>query len=92
LPNDVALRLERLASHLMTQDGVLIIHAQRFRTQDMNRSDARARLVDMIRQAAVVPKKRRPTKPGKAAVERRLDGKMRRASVKQQRRARPDTD
>ena len=59
LPNDVALRLMRLAGSRLTKDGVLIITAQSHRTQERNRQDARDRLIELIRQAAVVPVKRR---------------------------------
>ena len=76
----------------MTLDGVLVIDAQRFRSQDRNRADARDRLVEMIRAATHVPKPRRPTKPGKAAKERRHEGKQRRATVKKLRRNKPDFD
>ncbi len=82
LPGDVRARLERLAGHQLTKDGVLVLTAQRHRTQDMNRRDARARLLDLIRRAAVAPKKRRPTKPSKVAKQRRLEGKVRRGAIK----------
>ena len=73
LPNDVALRLMRLAGSRLTKDGVIVITAQSHRTQERNRQDARDRLIELIRQAAVVPVKRRPTKPTKASREKRLD-------------------
>ena len=82
LANSVAIRLIRLAGHRMTKDGVLVIRADRHRTQEMNRSDARDRLVELIRKAAIPPKPRIKTKPTKAAKERRIDGKKRRSSVK----------
>ena len=63
LPHDVRLRLERLAGQRLTKDGVLVITAQRHRTQERNRQDALDRLIELIRRAAVVPKRRRPTKP-----------------------------
>ncbi|MPZ37041.1 MAG: aminoacyl-tRNA hydrolase [Rhizobiales bacterium] len=85
LPNDVALRLMRLAGSRLTKEGVLVITAQRHRTQERNRQDARDRLVEMIRQAAVVPAKRRPTKPSKAAKAKRLEGKKQRAKIKNMR-------
>ena len=66
LPNDVALRLMRLAGKRLTKDGVIVIIAQQHRTQERNRADARERLFDMIRQAAVRPVPRRPTKVPKA--------------------------
>jgi len=63
-------------------DGVIVIKAQRYRTQEQNRADALERLVELIRQAAVVEKKRRPTKPTRASQRRRLDGKARRGAIK----------
>jgi ribosome-associated protein len=92
LPPDVKARLIRLAGQRMTNDGVLVIDAQRFRSQDRNRADARERLVELIRAATHVPKPRRPTKPGKAAKERRHEGKQRRAKVKKMRGGKPDFD
>jgi ribosome-associated protein len=92
LPPDVKTRLIRIAGSRMTLDGVLVIDAQRYRSQDRNRADARDRLVEMIRAATHVPKRRRPTKPGKAAKERRHEGKQRRATVKKLRRNKPDFD
>src|ERR1700691_3468922 len=82
LPGDVAARLERLAGTRLTRDGVLVIIAQRHRTQARNRDDARDRLVDLIRRAAIAPIKRRPTKPTKASRERRIEGKKRRGGIK----------
>jgi len=86
---DVRLRLERLAGRRMTQAGVLVITAQRHRTQERNRQDARDRLVELIRRAAVAPIPRRATKPGKAARERRLQSKKHRSTVKGWRREKP---
>lgn len=85
LPADVRARLERIAGHQLTKDGVLVITAQRHRTQEMNRRDALARLLELIRRAAVVPKTRRPTKPSKGAKQRRLEGKVRRGAIKKMR-------
>jgi ribosome-associated protein len=92
LPPDVRARLVRLAGSRLTQDGVLVIMAQRHRTQERNREDARERLTDLIRQAAVRPKPRRPTRPTLASRERRIEGKKRRAGVKRLRGARPSFD
>ncbi len=78
-------RLHRLAGRRMTADGVLIIAAQRFRTREMNRRDARARLAALIRQAAQPPPPRRKTKPTAATLRRRLDAKRRRATTKRRR-------
>jgi ribosome-associated protein len=82
LPDDVRARLERLAGSRLTGEGVLIIIAQRHRTQERNREDARERLIDLIRRAAVPPTPRRPTKPTLASKRRRLDSKARRSRVK----------
>jgi ribosome-associated protein len=92
LPPDVRARLERLAGARLTRDGVLVIIAQRHRTQARNREDALERLLELIRQAAVAPVKRRPTRPTKASRERRIESKKRRSGVKQQRRSRPSFD
>src|SRR5437899_7257985 len=69
LPGDVRARLERLAGRRLTREGVLIITAQRHRTQERNREDARERLIELIRQAAVQPVRRRPTRPTRASRE-----------------------
>jgi ribosome-associated protein len=92
LPDDVRARLERLAGSRLTRDGVLVIAAQRHRTQTRNRDDALERLVALIREAAVAPLKRRPTRPTKASRERRIEGKKRRAGIKRLRHARPSFD
>jgi ribosome-associated protein len=89
LPGDVRERLLRLAGRRVTRDGVLVITAQRYRTQERNRQDARERLVALIRRAAAPPALRRPTKPSAAAKRRRLDDKTRRAAVKELRRKAP---
>jgi ribosome-associated protein len=86
LPDAVRQRLERLAGRRLTRDGVLVITAQRHRTQGRNREDALARLVDLIQRAAVPPVPRRPTKPSKAEKRRRLEGKVRRGVTKRLRR------
>ena len=83
-------RLAVLAGRRMNRDGVIVISAQRFRTRERNRADARARLVDLITRAAEVPKKRRPTRPSAASRERRLAGKAERARTKRLRQAKPD--
>ncbi len=92
LPEDVRARLERLAGSRMTDDGVLVIRAERFRTQEMNREDARARLVELVKKALYVPKRRVPTKPSRAAKARRVDTKVKRGNVKKLRRDRPSFD
>jgi ribosome-associated protein len=92
LPSEVRARLERLAGARLTRDGVLVIIAQRHRTQARNRDDARERLLDLIRQAAVAPIKRRPTRPTKASRERRIEGKKRRSGIKRLRGGKPGLD
>jgi ribosome-associated protein len=86
LPDDVKRRLTTLAGSRITEDGVLQIDSRAHRTQAQNREAARDRLVELIRQALVRPKKRRATRPGKAAKEKRLATKKRRGEVKSLRR------
>jgi ribosome-associated protein len=88
----VAARLEHLAGTRLTREGVLVIMAQRHRTQARNRDDARDRLIDLIRRAAIAPIRRRPTKPTKASRERRIEGKKRRGGIKHLRQAKPSFD
>ena len=87
LPEDVRERLTRLAGKRITREGLLIIDARRFRTQEQNRQDAIDRLVALIRQAAQKPKIRKKTKPTLASQERRLENKRRRSKIKLLRRA-----
>jgi ribosome-associated protein len=82
LPAEVRARLEELAGARMTREGVLVIAAQRHRTQARNRHDALERLVDLVRRAAIEPRPRRPTRPTAAARERRIEVKKRRAGIK----------
>lgn len=82
LSDRVRARLERLAGTKLTRDGVIVITASRHRTQEANRRDARDRLADLIRQAAVTPKYRVATRPGTAAKRRRVDAKTQRGRVK----------
>ena len=89
LPADVAARLERLAGSRLTQDGVIVITARRFASQERNRADAIERLRTLIGRAAVAPAKRRKTRPSRAAREQRLAAKSRRSAVKAT-RARPE--
>jgi ribosome-associated protein len=91
LPSEVRARLERLAGSRLSRDGVLVITAQRHRTQGRNRQDALDRLIDLIRRAAIEPRRRRPTKPTRASRQRRVEAKKHRAGLKQ-RRARPAFD
>jgi ribosome-associated protein len=90
LPDDVKARLARLAGRRLTQDGILVISAQRFRTQERNREDALSRLVELIRLATERPKPRRPTRPTLASKKRRLESKAKRSEVKRGRGGRPD--
>jgi ribosome-associated protein len=92
LTEAVRARLARLAGRRMTDDGVLVIRAERHRTQERNREDARARLADLVREALHVPKKRIATKPSRAAKARRVDTKVKRGSVKKLRQSRPSFD
>jgi ribosome-associated protein len=92
LPSPVRERAARLAGRRLTQDGVVVIAARRFRTQERNRQDALERLVALIRRAALPPAPRRPTKPTLAARRRRLAAKSRRAALKAQRRPERDDD
>ena len=93
LPEPVRERLERLAGHRLTKDGVVVITAQRHRTQDRNREDALARLLDLLRRAAEPPPPpRRPTRPTAGARRRRLEAKGRRGVVKALRGPKPDDD
>jgi len=93
LPNDVAIRAQKLAGKRLTNDGVIIIVAQRFRTQERNRSDALERLVALLREAAEPPPPpRRPTRPSRAAKARRMESKAKRSTVKSLRGSRPSDD
>ncbi len=92
LSEDVRARLKKLAGKRLTQDGVLIITAQRHRTQERNRQDALERLVELIRRAAAPPVPRRPTRPTVASKRRRLDAKNRRSGIKSLRSGKPSLD
>ena len=90
LPEVYRARLLALRDHRITQDGVIIIKAQEHRSQEQNRSDVLKRLRELIRRVLVTPRKRKPTKPGKAAKERRLAGKTHRSQTKAERSRWPD--
>ena len=92
LPEAVRQRAERLAGRRLTRDGVIVITARRFRTQERNRRDGLDRLVKLLRRAATSPEPRRRTVPSAAARERRLRQKARRAALKEERRAAPDAE
>ena len=88
----VKARLTRLAGRRLTLDGVIIIQADQFRTQEMNRSDARKRLTELIAEALIAPKPRIKTRPSRASKERRIKAKSVRSNVKKLRRAGHDDD
>ena len=92
LPNDVRARLERLAGRRLTREGVIVIIAQRHRTQERNRQDALDRLVELIQAAAVAPIPRRKTKPTRGSRERRLETKKHRSSIKGLRKNKPSME
>ncbi len=92
LPNDVAIRLMRLAGKRLTKEGVIVIVAQAHRDQTRNRADARERLFDLIRQAAVRPVPRRATKVPKAQKRKRIEGKKHRGHIKSLRGGKPSLD
>ena len=92
LPDPVRARLIALAGHRLTHDGVLIIEAERFRSQRRNRDDALERLIELIREACEVDKPRRPTRPTLASKKRRLDSKQRRSEAKKLRAVKPGMD
>jgi ribosome-associated protein len=85
LPADAAMRLARLAGSRMTKDGVIVIQAHRFRSQERNRADAIERLTELLSEAMVRPTPRRPTKPTYGSKQRRLEGKKRRSDIKSRR-------
>lgn len=92
LPDPVRERLITLAGHRLTQDGVLILSAERYRSQRRNRDDALARLIELIREACEMDKPRRPTRPTLASKKRRLESKQRRSETKKLRTVKPGTD
>ncbi len=89
LPNDVAIRLMKIAGKRLTKDGVIVIAAQQHRQQERNRADARERLFEMIREAAIPPVPRRATKVPRSEKKKRLEGKKRRSEIKGLRQRRP---
>lgn len=91
LTEPVRARLMKLAGSRLTLDGVILISAVRFRTQERNRADAMARLQDMVDKASIAPTYRVPTRPTRASKERRLDGKAKRSTIKSG-RGRPGSD
>lgn len=85
LPEEIKARLRRLPDRRISGDGVIVIKAQRFRSQDRNREDALARLAALLDKALQVPRKRVPTRPGRQAKEKRLEDKARRGRLKRAR-------
>ncbi len=92
LSEDVRLRLVKLAGSRATAEGVIVIEAKRFRTQEANRKDALERLIALIRKASEIPVPRRPTRPSRAAGERRIDAKKRRGRIKMLRKEPREND
>lgn len=92
LSGDVKTRLIRLAGRRITQDGVLILDARQFRTQERNREDVTERLKELIRKAAEMPKPRKKTKPSHASQEKRIESKKQRSRTKQMRKTSPVRD
>ncbi|HEY0663740.1 MAG TPA: alternative ribosome rescue aminoacyl-tRNA hydrolase ArfB [Thiobacillaceae bacterium] len=92
LPEEVRARMMALAGRRLTHDGVLIIEAERYRSQRRNRDDALERLLALIREACEVDPPRRPTRPTRASQKRRLDSKQRHGQIKKLRGAKPGTD
>jgi ribosome-associated protein len=90
LPDPVRLRLIALSGSRLTKEGVLILVGRQYRDQNRNRIDVRERLAELIREAAIIPKTRRPTKPTRASKERRIEGKKNRANIKKNRSKRFD--
>ena len=92
LPDDLRARAEQLAGRRLTKQGVLVITAARFRSQEQNRADALARLTALLKKAARPPATRKPTRPSAGAKQRRLAAKTRRGALKKLRGARPDEE
>ena len=92
LPDDAMLRLAKLAGRLLTQDQVLVIQAQSFRSQERNRSNALERLVDLLRKSLIRPKPRRATKPTYSSTINRLDSKVKRGKTKSMRQGKIEHD
>lgn len=92
LPRDVRARLKAIAGRQVTGDGILVIEAQEFRSQDRNRTAARQRLMALLHKAAIRPRKRVPTRPTRASKLKRLETKAKHSSLKALRRSKPSTD
>lgn len=85
LPDTYKDRLRKLSDQRITDNGIIVIKAQRFRSQDKNRADALARLAEMVKAAGAVPKKRKPTKPSRSSQTKRMDSKTKHGQLKSQR-------
>ena len=83
IPDDVKERLMNLAGSRLTREGTIVLRSEGTRSQMVNREEVRTRLFDLIREATIRPKRRRPTKPTKASQKRRVEGKVRRSAVKE---------
>ena len=92
LPDDARARLAILAGRLLTQDNVLVIQAQEFRSQERNRAAAQEKLVTLLRKALIRPKTRRKTKPTYSSTLKRIETKVKRGHTKALRRTKPDLD
>ena len=92
LPGDVRVRAERLAGRRLTKEGVIVITAARYRSQEQNRDDALARLTKLLKEAAHPPPTRKPTRPTLGSKKRRLDKKTQRGAIKKLRSGRPSDD
>ena len=92
LPAGLKARAARLAGSRLTTEGVIVISADRFRTQALNRDDAVERLLELLRQAAIPPKPRRATRPTLASKQRRVEAKVKRGGIKKLRSIRPNDD
>lgn len=90
LPDEYKTRLLQLHDYRITTEGMIILKAQRFRSQEQNRADALHRLVRLIRKVSTLPKKRRKTKPSKQSVKKRLDSKTRKGQIKRLRQSSPE--
>ena len=90
LPEEVKARLQQLAGKRMTVEGVLVIEAKRFRTQERNKEDATLRLIALVKKALVKPRPRKKTRPSASAIESRIERKKRRGTIKRARRNPPD--
>ncbi|MDX9851191.1 MAG: alternative ribosome rescue aminoacyl-tRNA hydrolase ArfB [Anaerolineaceae bacterium] len=90
LPEEIKERLYKIAAGRINKDGILLVHARQYRTQEQNRYDAQERLVEIIRLATMKPKPRRATRPSVSARAARLGSKKKRAEIKRLRRYNPD--